>query len=1476
MKIVMISDLHITETFKADDYINLVNRMIKLITNHADLNEQIMLLTSGDIIEKGQPELFVHAKGFFDYLKKELLLHFKHVIFRFVPGNHDLCKASLNEFDKFIKQYTENESFKFNIKDTYTEQFCGMNFIYASSVMHKNYKYGKLNWDEIQNNLNNNLNNIIMAHHSLISENDNGIKETVVRQSSKFFEASFANKSMCYYLHGDTHKELLYPIGNLKIVIGVSKFFSDIPDKSGKFDKSYIPDISKQFLLIDIKDGEIKKVDKCFYEGDHDEYLLYPLFPLQKPILQNKKVKYEYPQNYIIRKVAPYDKANSERSDYFYSDKYHEDLFDVCSEKKKVVLLGEAGCGKSIVLQQIAAQIYESDEINYYPLLIKLNSYTNEKIEELISCEYPNIETEQLFIIFDGFDEIESKNIFDFTKRLNNFSTQYPETPILISARNNFYKFSDDNHENGTFQNFFEYGLCKISTEDKNQYITEQGIINHNKFWNQIAEKDLYSIVYNPFYFVEFVKIFKSQNNLPLKSELMDFIIKNRFQNDTNKYSTTINLTENKLKLMRNLEKLSITLQLMQKTYLTEDDYQELFPSIDERNLLNYSGIWFKQKDQWEFDHNNFREYLAAKFLSTQSIETIKSIITYSNDNDEIKESWINVLSFLVLIYKDSSLLDWLLETNPSMVVMFETSRIDPDIRKNIFNKIVCEHKEKNMWITRGINDPRKLSLFGQHIDSLNYLLNEIENPSHFRAQHNAIILLREFTELFGQETRIKDTLLKCCMGSNFRNNEKELAIIALAELKLNDEETTATLFQIFDNTQDNEILYGLYSYLLQSNLCNDYVDFFLDGILFEHENSNKDFSSSYLIYNGLLSIESYTAIKQCLKFFMQLQNSIHIYKIEDIFENICKKAENAYLNGHIDILNDMCNLLNSKFVKYHHAYENYIKLFFIGTKTEFLAFDILLNLKTEYEFLKQRYLQEIVGEKYGEILYDRYINNTLINNSIFISFVQNMNIELPEFIIYKKAILEKDNVTINKSQKIDYVKIRKNGEQKYFNSLFDKNKYLELLNELIEIFENPDILCEEVKEVYIKFDPSDYRQDLFYVVWDIDICKFEKYPAKKFLNKINWEVFSINAIYRFLTKKIDGIEINAYQKSFIYEYCKKTISETKLSDLITYKENGLYEYYYSGRHTLYFSSYFDFNYNKETFIDMLLWLPAFFHRSDEEKYIMSIPIYILNHLSTEEISKQIQLNIQNKNLCLNDDKINEYIRFCNENNLTYMVEIAKKICKNSENKDWDKRIAFEYLENIKGEQYIYDNLLPTSENILLEMISEKFAQNKNLVLEKCLIEYNQNSENQEVFLIYLIIMSSEYGINKYYDLTKEKNATIDGGEHRIDSLTEAIGLVKNIIFLPQMINLLHLRFSPKFKDSEYSGLYNALYKALGNMAIENYDIIYVELSEVQKVYPKNHEIQSFCNNLLSEIKHQYYKNKDIPWTIQGAKNFIK
>ena len=121
-----------------------------------------------------------------------------------------------------------------------------------------------------------------------------------------------------------------------------------------------------------------------------------------------------------------------------------------------------------------------------------------------------------------------------------------------------------------------------------------------------------------------------------------------------------------------------------------------------------------KDNEKWEFTHNNFREYLTARFLSQKKLDYVLSIIALKDNDKVIRNSWYNTFAYLVLIYKNNDLINWVKQNDPVKLLKFELSRIDEKTRKEIFIAVFEDLVHKNMWLSALIDNVYEYAKFGE------------------------------------------------------------------------------------------------------------------------------------------------------------------------------------------------------------------------------------------------------------------------------------------------------------------------------------------------------------------------------------------------------------------------------------------------------------------------------------------------------------------------------------------------------------------------------------------------------------------------------------------------------------------------------------------------------------------------------------------------------------------------------------------
>lgn len=1183
------------------------------------------------------------------------------------------------------------------------------------------------------------------------------------------------------------------------------------------------------------------------------------------PIINKKK--YSMPENIILRKIDAY-KSITEG----YALLCHpENMLDACMKNGKIVLLGEAGCGKSIALKQLAAMASETD---YYPLLINLSSYTDETVEYLINEIYPETDYEKVFLILDAFDEIGTQNKSQFAKKLNKFVDQNPNTIILISSRNNFYSFEEEGESNGLFEGFAEYGIAPLSYRDISEYVSNNGV-NYHDFWKAVCKNELYNLAVSPFYLVELLKIYKRNNMLPLKTDLMEEIIRNRFSKDSKKYASEKELAEDEVRIFTCLRKLAFAIQCMKAIKISNADYQKLLPNKDDRELIKYSGVFSKDaKNYWGFEHNNFREYLTAKFLNQLDIDKIKELL-FSNQG-KVFDSWMNVLSFLVLIREDQDLMQLLVEKDSEMLVRFEKSRIDEADRSNIVIGILNDFAEKNIWLSRGYNDADKLAKFGESLKVIEYLLSQIATPQNFRAQSNAISVLSEIENKYGMQTKIRSVLFDALKSSSTRCTEKHRILDAIIALNLQNEEINNYVSDTFSCDLEPYYRLGILQYLNSVGLYEKYIAFYIDEYNRPEEHYDDSTSIKYEILDVFTKVKQGDALCKVLSAIAQHNDTYS--SDSDKYEKVVNHAIESYNSGNAEIF----EIIIAFFADSHiHNYEFHKigKTFFEKTKTKSIAFIRLAHMDLELKTFHTISSMEQIADSdcYLELL-ALYKKGDLRYGKIIEYLAYRLSEDYVVYERYKSALAVNGIVLVPKAPPFDYEKARREGRQYHFDVLFDKSRYIFLTEKMLSMIGQGDISFAELKQTNAldfyhdidRHNPEEHT--ILQLYFDLN-REHDKRPILETLKGISdWNDYAVRQAHRALRQK--EIIVSEHQKQLIKQHCMDILKDLDFRKEIHDNDAGGTTYSYRLQRFIFFSEMFDFPYEKSVYLDMLF-APYYFFDRDADNQYGKFPKYVLDKLTYTELQNRIQHNLANETMC--SDVLEMHIQYCQDNNLDWGVELAEKICLQDCKKEHCKRKCIEYLEQIRGYEYVYDTFLPNADKEMLGAIINLTLKHRDARLKDRLESINKESEDGQAYLSTLIYLNSKYALHRYYEIiSKTMQSTNIKDESYIDSTLEAISVVKDTSLIDELDALRILLFTPGFKDKDSFGLQHSLYKAYENLAEIDYELVKKHLEDGLKNEVITESDKCFCNTLLLYITNKHKRQRDRVWTICEIEEFIK
>lgn len=1208
-----------------------------------------------------------------------------------------------------------------------------------------------------------------------------------------------------------------------------------------------IHSITKNFHeLFEKNNSRIEKQNRMTCEFQNEEYICYWL---------NKYADIDN-HDYIIRKVVPVGYINN-RSDNGY-DEMFSDLLTVLYENVRVVLLGQAGVGKTEELKKLAHEIALQKKV---PIYINLINYTDETIEKLIELELKEFCVDNFILVFDAYDEVGNSDIF--SKRLNAYVAANPNQLIVISTRNNFYRSSVNGKRNSTFSKFKEFKLLSLNNDDVICYLKNQSICI-TTFLHEVHEKKLDGYLEIPFYLIQLTKIYKKNKRLPWLKDLLNEIIDISIDNDSDKFLTTKEIDEYRLRIKYLLKYLAFAMQCLNKIKLESELYQKILGEED-RKLLKYVGIWKKNiKDEWQFEHNNFREYLAAVYLSKLPIQTVKEVVCLKINRNTIDKRWVNVLSFLCLISEDDDLNRWLVESNPYIIIHFETERLGQEKALDLFKCIMDKCKQENKYIFWDTNQIADVARLGQSFDGIQYLIQEIHMPTNEWGLHNALDVMSNITNFLGREEEIRKCLLTICELESYTPSDKAKAIYLLGNSYLYNQKNSIKLLQIFSKNNNIEIFQELCNYILKNNLCNSSVPFILDAISRFLE-IKPNYMYMFSIKRVITKVDTYEGVHQIFSYILaNSDNYSVVYAFREWMKDILVNAERIFLAGDVRIVQEIKQIYMRATGAWGYLLIHPKTKYITNPDLVYKVYNEILDSKSDDDISD---LESIMDYRCLDDFASKYEKDNLKKANWFITYVSRQVSTSYRYKEFVELIKKKDGKTIK--EKPNYDQMAKTERGRYFDALFDKRKYSELICELLSHCEKQeDTTYEEIKD-NTKFSGL-FRIDLEHVLIDIQSTKFRNVQDNKvinFINSVNWESFSISHIY-FMLENYEDIEVSEEKLEYIREYVMKKIQVINWDKEVTFGIDGSCSFSNRSIICLYFIYKFELVL-EESVYEEILFIPFSAQKLSEE-YCFK---FIISKIEPSRINDIIKLDLKRNELM--GGKALKIIEYCKSNKLDYAISKAESILLDKEYFLYYRRICFDYILEMTTCEHMIKQYLELLDDELLLHMAEKFVDYRNSsIIEK--LEKKYKKKRSVKILTILIKMESRFALEEYYALAQAQNTIPDyTEENNVVTLTEAIQNVKREDSLDILICLAQLLYKPGFKDNTNFGLSNSLVRAIKNIAETDPEKVLICM-EREKENSTNEKYKAFCNFMLKEVEQQFCDRIDNGWDVNKIKIFCK
>lgn len=543
------------------------------------------------------------------------------------------------------------------------------------------------------------------------------------------------------------------------------------------------------------------------------------------------------PDHYIPRTVSPRG-GERELTEFFGLAIVSMKLADLIEAENRIVLLGNAGSGKSQELRHLWDQLVHSGG-RFQPVYRRFNTYAGQAIGDFLPKGWQDIDPYMTVFLFDGLDEVQPQYFAVAARNLEEFVSQHPLSKFVISCRTNFYELPGRNFT-GTLSEFKVFRLTDISLKDIQDYISSIRHLDGPLFLQEIQQHRLIDLVQKPFFLALLVRYFQEHGKLThQRSEIIHSAVLAQLVAIRQRLKATDlgrRLQESTVSQM--LKRIAFVMEQMGRNYLSDEEIRSIYPSSEDQQAirelpyLNHD----EENGQWQFEHNNIQEYLAAIVLAVLPIDKVLQIVTIAGE-DTIKPSWSNTLSFFVSIGKEvevKGFLDWLVKHESAFIFRFEPERIPREMRVKVVLDIVKNHEEENIWFSSTLYDEEDIARIGNYPEVIHHLQQDLDNDkASDTVRMNAYRVLRamNFDDYPDDKKAFSDRLLQIAQSSDIPQHFKYSALRTVGDLQLLTPEEIHGLVKLYGSNINAYVRAGLYSVLIAARRVDDYVEVFLEGL---------------------------------------------------------------------------------------------------------------------------------------------------------------------------------------------------------------------------------------------------------------------------------------------------------------------------------------------------------------------------------------------------------------------------------------------------------------------------------------------------------------------------------------------------------------------------------------------------------------------------------------------------------------------
>ncbi|MBR4912231.1 MAG: toll/interleukin-1 receptor domain-containing protein [Bacteroidales bacterium] len=685
--------------------------------------------------------------------------------------------------------------------------------------------------------------------------------------------------------------------------------------------------------LVDLWVKELVKDEECAHyiqeqtlSGIDDK--LNKLTELITKLDENNKLqlkprgrKTHKPVENYIRRYCSSKQSENDFVAYLLENKERKCLADfviglVEPEENKYVLYSSAQTGKTTELNQLCWELQQSGL--YLPISFEVRTNTALNRDQLPDFRFYN--GKEIVVIIDALDEVNGKKYDDLMEEIGGYAYDHPEMKMVLSCRSNFRRVKQ-------MDIFKEVYLQELSYGDaKDHAFQELGKGKGQDFAKFIVENELSKFVRNPFFLNVLIDAYKDGVELPkTKAAIYRLFIEKSYRIEKEQKSVLLAKQHSFEESLQFFERVALAMSLMNLQSLSDDELKSCLWGNDEivTECLRYDLIQC-ENGIYSFQHNAFREWLVADYLSRQGLQKAKELATHPNGR--LKPEWYNIILLWISMFGADkkqgidAVLSWLKESSLELIIYFDKGIVDDKTKDEVFKGVLLEYKSLGIRMSNIMTqDYSNLLSFCHSDEAIGFIADELIEAKQHTAYYADLMCLCYFLdwELLSKQNEVLTERLfsvleqktKESLGKNISN---DLSFLYFDNNFFTRKKHLDRIFDIIGNSDHYEAIRSMVRLIAAAERVDEFVDYILEKEKFVH--NQKEGNTTYIvtrtsIFVALAKVKSLESIKKILAH--QFSHSYVAYHDEQeeywkMLEAIIGQTDEYIRKGNVEIINEL------------------------------------------------------------------------------------------------------------------------------------------------------------------------------------------------------------------------------------------------------------------------------------------------------------------------------------------------------------------------------------------------------------------------------------------------------------------------------------------------------------------------------------------------------------------------------------------